>query len=112
MKIPQRPEKFFKKVMLPKLTEGDTVDFTEFLVDWAPERLKAIKAVMRDPTYEALRVEAKSVATSYDAWCIQGMAEQRPTEGVRIMMKIKGPSGKLQQAGSKVFPFFEGSVLP
>ena len=53
MKIPQRPEKFFKKVMLPKLAEGGTVDFTELLVDWAPQRLKAIKAVMRDPTYEA-----------------------------------------------------------
>ena len=30
MKIPQRPEKLFKKVMLPKLAEGGTVDFTEF----------------------------------------------------------------------------------
>ena len=107
MKIPQRPEKFFKKVMRPKLAEGGIVDFTEFLVDWAPERLKAIKAAMRDPTYEALKVEAKSVVTSYDAWCLQGMAEQRPTEGVRIMMKVKGPSGKLQQAGSKVFPFLK-----
>ena len=104
MEIPQRPEKFFKKVMRPKLAEGGIVDFTEFLVDWAPERLKAIKAAMRDPTYEALKVEAKSVVTSYDAWCLQGMAEQRPTEGVRIMMKVKGPSGKVQQAGSKVFP--------
>ena len=80
------------------------MDITGSLVEWAPERLRIIKAAVRDPTYEAIRVEARSVTTSYDDLTIQCLAELRPAEGVRIMMKVTAPDGKMSQAGSLVFP--------
>ena len=48
-KTPQEPEKYFDKVMLPKLEKGDSLDITAHLVAWAPARLKAIKKAMRRP---------------------------------------------------------------
>ena len=98
--VPQKPEKFFKKVVLPKLEQGGPVDITGYLVEWAPERLKVIKRAMRDPSHEAIRVEAKSVMASYDDLTVQCLAEYRSKEGVRIMMKVKAPNGKVSQAGS------------
>ena len=59
---------------------------------------------MRDPSYEAIRVEAKSVMASYDDLTVQCLAEYRSKDGVRIMMKFKAPNGKVSQAGSHVFP--------
>ena len=106
-KIPQKPEKFFKKVVLPKLEKGNPVDIAGYLAEWAPQRLKVIRSAMRDPTYEAMRVEAKSVMTSYDDSTIQCSAEHRPAEGIRIMMKVRAFNGKLSQAGSHVFPIKE-----
>ena len=58
----------------------------------------------RDPNYEALRVVTKAVTSSHDGLNIQCAAEFRPNEGVRIMMKVNGPKGKVSQAGSHVFP--------
>ena len=82
-KTPQKPEKYFDKVMLPKLVKGDSLDITEHLVEWAPAQLRAIQKAMRGPTYEAIRAEAKSVMTSYEGGTIQCIAEYRAKGGVR-----------------------------
>ena len=100
----QKPEKYFQNIMLPKLQNGDPADINGHLADWAPERLRIIKAAMRNPTYEALRVESKSIKTTYDLWTVMCVAEHRAAEGVRIMLKMKDPYGKVQQTGSYVFP--------
>ena len=59
---------------------------------------------MRDPTYEAIRAEAKSVMTSYEGVTIQCAAEHRAEQGVRIMVKFKAPESNVTQAGSHLFP--------
>jgi len=105
-KIPHKPDKFFKRVVAPKLEAGNPPDITSYLAEWAPPRLRAIKSTMRDPTYEIIRAEARTIGTSYDDLTIQCLAERRQGEGVRIMMKVKAP-GKLCQAGSLVFPVQE-----
>ena len=112
MKIPQKPEKYFMKVMLPKLEAGGPVDITGSLVEWVPHRLKVIKAAMRDPGYETLQAEAKSVMSSYDGLAMQCLAERRARDGIRLMLKVKGPDGKLKQAGSHVFPVLRDGCCP
>ena len=103
-KTPQKPEKYFDKVMLPKLEKGDSLNIAEHLVEWAPARLRAIKKAMRDPTFEAIRAEAKSVMTSYEGGTIWCIAEYRAKEGVRIMMKFSAPEKRVTVAGSHLFP--------
>ena len=76
-KIPHKPEKFFEQVVVPKLEAGNSPDITSYLAEWAPERLKAIKSVMRDPTYDVVRAEARTITTSYDDFTIQSLAEHR-----------------------------------
>ena len=66
---------------------------------------------MREPTYEAIRAEAKSATTSYEGGTIQCLAEHRPKEGIRIMMKFKAPGKSVTQAGSHLFPM-EDSCCP
>ena len=106
-KTPQKPKKYFARVMLPKLEKlekGDSLDITEHLVEWAPARLKAIKKVMRDPTYQAIQAEAKSVMTTYKGGTIWCNAEYRAREGVRLQMKFESPGKEITVAGSLLFP--------
>ncbi len=103
MKIPQKPEKFFKNIMLPKLQAGGSVDMAGSLVEWVPRRLNIIRAARQEPNYETLRAEAKSVMASFDGLTMQGLAERRAEEGIRLMLKVTGPDGKVKQAGSYVF---------
>ena len=101
------PEKYFRKFLLPKLEQNEDVDIFAALAEWAPRRLKSIRESMRDPSFDVLKAEAKAVNSSYDGRTLKGMAEQRSSEGIRLMMKFVGPDGKMLQAGSYLFPMGE-----
>ena len=59
---------------------------------------------MRDPTYEAIKAEAKTVMTSYEGGTIRCHAEYRAKEGVRIQVKFWAPGKNVTVAGSHLFP--------
>ena len=107
-KLPQDPEKFFEKVLLPKLQEGQPLDLVGSLAAWVPVHLKQCP----EATYDALRVRAKTITAAYDSLTIYGLAEQRSTRGVRLMLKVKSPNGRISQAGSHVFPLGESGFCP
>ena len=67
---------------------------------------------MQAPNYDALRVDVKTITAAYDGLSIQGLAEYRAKEGVRLMLKVKSPNGKISQAGSHVFPLRETGCCP
>ena len=67
---------------------------------------------MRAPSCDALRVDVKTITAAYDGLSIQCVAERRPKEGVRRMLKVKSPNGKISQAGSHVFPLGETGCCP
>ena len=107
-KLPQDPEKFFKKVLLPKLQAGQPLDLAESLADWVPVHLTQCT----EATYDALRVDVKTITAAYDSLSIYCVASYRPKEGVRLMLKVKGPDGKLSQGGSYAFPITETGLCP
>ena len=107
-KLPQDPEKFFKKVLLPKLQAGQPLDLAGSLADWVPVHLKRCP----EATYDALRVDVKTITAAYDSLSIYCLASYRPKEGVRLMLKVKGPDGKVSQAGSHAFPLPETGLCP
>ena len=111
-KLPQEPDKFFKKVLLPKLQAGQPLDLAGSLADWVPVRLHGIRAAMRAPNYDALRVDVKTITAAYDGLSIYCLAERRPKAGVRLMLTVKSPYGKISQAGSHVFPLGETGLCP
>ena len=59
---------------------------------------------MRDPTFEVIRAEAKTLTALYDGVTIRCMAEYRAKEGVRIQMKFLVPKKIVTVAGSHAFP--------
>ena len=65
-----------------------------------------------EATYDALRVDVKTITAAYDSLSIYCLAERRPKEGVRLALKVKSPNGKISQAGSHVFPFGETGLCP
>ena len=83
------------------------MDIFAALAEWAPRRLKSIKDSMRDPSFDVLKADAKAVNSSNGGRALKGMAEQRSSEGIRLMMKFVGPDGKMSQAGSYLFPMGE-----
>ena len=107
-KLPQDPEKFFQKVLLPKLHAGQPLDLAESLADWVPVHLTQCT----EATYDALRVDVKTITAAYDGLSIYCLAERRPKEGVRLALKVKSPNGKISQAGSHVFPLGETGLCP
>ena len=107
-KLPQDPDKFFKKVLLPKLQAGQPLDLAGSLADWLPVHLKRCP----EATYDTLKVDVKTITAAYDGLSIQGLAEYRRKEGVRLMLKVKRPNGKISQAGSHVFPLRETGLCP
>ena len=107
-KLPQDPEKLFKKVLLPKLQAGQPLDLAESLADWVPVHLKRCP----EATYDALRVDVKTITAAYDSLSIYCLASYRPKEGVRRMLKVKSPNGNISQAGSHVFPLGETGLCP
>ena len=108
MKIPQDPEQVFEKVLLPKLQAGQPLDLAGSLADWVPVHLKRCP----EATYDALRVDVKTITAAYGGLSIYCLAERRPKEGVRLMLKVKSPNGKISQAGSHVFPLGETGLCP
>ena len=110
--LPQDPEEFFKQVLLPKLQAGQPLDLAGSLADWVPVRLKGIRAAMRAPNYDALRVDVKTITAAYDGLSIYCVPERRPKEGVRRMLNAKRPTGNISQAGSHVFPLGETGLCP
>ena len=106
--LPQDPEKFFQKVLLPKLQAGQPLDLAESLADWAPVHLTQCT----EATYNALRVDVKTITAAYNGVSVYGEASNRPKEGVRLMLKVKGPDGKLYQVGSYKFPAPETGLCP
>ena len=107
-KLPQEPEQFFKQVLLPKLQAGQPLDLTGSLADWVPVHLKRCP----EATYDALRVDVKTITAAYDSLSIYCLAERRPKEGVRLALTVKSPNGKISQAGSHGFPFRETGLCP
>ena len=107
-KLPQEPDKFFKKVLMPKLQAGQPLDLAGSLADWVPVHLKRCP----EATYDALRVDVKTITAAYDSLSIYCLAEHRPKEGVRLMLKVKGPDGKISQGGSYAFPVPETGLCP
>ena len=57
-------------------------------------------------------MDVKTITAAYDGLSIYCVASYRPKEGVRLMLKVKGPDGKLSQAGSHAFPFPETGLCP
>ena len=102
-----KPEKYFNRVMLPKLVREDSLDIMAHLVEWAPARLnaieKAIEEAMLNPTIADIKQEAKSAMTSHEGGTITAKAEHREKEGLRIMMKFRAPNQKEKVAGSHRF---------
>ena len=88
-KLPQDPEQFFKQVLLPKLQAGQPLDLAGSLADWVPVHLKRCP----EATYDALRVDVKTITSAYDGLSINCLAERRPQEGVRLMLNVKSPNG-------------------
>ena len=108
-KLPQAPETYFKKVLLPQLLSGQPNFFLAgSLADWVPGHLKRCP----EASYDALRVDAKTITAAYDGLSIYCVAERRAKEGVRLMLKVKSPNGKISQAGSHVFPLRETGLCP
>ena len=107
-KLPQYPEQFFKKVLLPKLQAGQPLDLAGSLADWVPVHLNRCP----EATYDALRVDVKTITAAYDSLSVYCLAEHRPKEGVRLMLKVKSPNGNISQAGSHVFPLGETGCCP
>ena len=99
-KLPQYPETVFEKVLLPKLQAGQPLDLPGSLAEWVPVHLKRCP----EATYDALKAECKTITAAYDSLSIYGLAEHRPKEAVRLMLKVKGPNGKVCQAGSHASP--------
>ena len=106
--LPQDPDKFVKKVLLPKLQAGQPLDLAGSLADWVPVHLKRCP----EATYDALRVDVKTSTAAYDSLSIYCLAQHRPKEGVRLMLKVKGPDGKISQGGSYAFPVPETGLCP
>ena len=107
-KLPQDPDKFFKQIMRPKLQAGEPLDLAESLADWVPVHLTQCT----EATYDALREDVKTIFAAYDSLSIYCLASYRPKEGVRLMLKVKGPDGKISQAGSHAFPLPETGLCP
>ena len=99
---------FFKKVLLPKLQAGQPLDLAGSLADWVPVHLKRCP----EATYDALRVDVKTITAAYDGLSVQGLDEYRHKEGARLMLKVKSPNGNISQAGSHVFPLGETGLCP
>ena len=78
------------------------------MAEWVPVHEKRCP----EATYDALKVEAKTITADYDSLSIYCMAERRPQEGVRLMLKVKSPDSKICQAGSHVFPVSEKGLCP
>ena len=106
--LPQDPEKVFEQVLLPKLQAGQPLDLPGSLAEWVPVHLKRCP----EATYDALKADCKTIAAAYDSLSIYGEASNRPKEGVRLMLKVKGPDGKLSQVGSYKFPVPETGLCP
>ena len=111
-KLPQDPHKFFKKVLQPTLQAGRPLDLSGSLADWVQVRMKGIRAGKQAPNYDDLRVDVKTITAAYDDLSIQCVAEHRPKHGVRLMLKVKSPNGKISQAGSHGFPLRETGCCP
>ena len=67
-----------------------------------------------EATYDALKVAVKTCSFAYDSLSIYCVASYRAKEGVRLMLKVKGPDGAFLQAGSHAFPLAdpETSLCP
>ena len=65
-----------------------------------------------EATYDALRVDVKTITAAYDSLSIYCLASFRPKEGARLMLKVKSPDGKVSQAGSHAFPLGETGLCP
>ena len=102
------PDTVFEKVLLPKLQAGQPLDLPGSLAEWVPVHLKRCP----EATYDALKAECKTITAAYDSLSIYGLAEHRPKEGVRLMLKVKGPNSKVCQAGSHAFPLGETGLCP
>ena len=107
-KLPHEPDKFFNKVLLPKLQAGQPLDLTGSLADWVPVHLKRCP----EATYDALRVDVKTITAAYDSLSIYCVAEHRPKKGVTLALKVNSPDGNISQAGSHVFPLGEAGLCP
>ena len=94
--------------MLPKLQAGQPLDLPGSLAEWVPVHLKRCP----EATYDALKAECKTITAAYDSLSIYGLAEHRPKEGARLMLKVKGPNSKVCQAGSHAFPLGETGLCP
>ena len=81
------PDRVFEKVLLPKLQAGQPLDLPGSLAEWVPVYLQRCP----EATYDALKAERKTITAAYDSLSIYGLAEHRPKEGVRLMMKVKAP---------------------
>ena len=111
-KLPEDPHNFFEKVLLPKLQVGRPLDLSGSLADWVQVRTEGIRAGMQAPNYDDLRVDVKTITAAYDSLSIYCVASYRPKEGVRLMLKVKGPDGNISQAVSHAFPLPETGLCP
>ena len=102
------PDTVFEKVLLPKLQAGQPLDLPGSLAEWVPVHLKRCP----EATCDALKAECQTITAAYDSLSIYGWAEHRPKEGVRLMLKVKGPNSKVCQAGSHAFPLGEAGLCP
>ena len=103
--VPLKASKLFKKAVHPKLDNAEALGMSNYIADWAPERLKIIKQSFHDTTYEALRAEARDISVSYNGLNLQALVELRTKENcIRVMLKVSTPlDGKVCQAGSYAF---------
>ena len=103
--FPQSPVAYFEQIIQPKLGPSASLDkVKDSLMEWVPERWVIVKKDLPFPTYDDLRVMAPIGEVQYGNTLLHSLAESRPKEGVRLMLKRKDSgSGKVTQMGSMVF---------
>ena len=80
-------------------------------MEWIPQAYPDKDKDLLFPTYDDLRAMAPIVEVQYGNTLLYGLAESRPKEGMRLMLKLKDlKSGKTTQMGSMVFKFRNSDV--
>ena len=103
--IPESPEAYFNQIVKPKLLNSP-VNMHDYLLQWGPVRWSTLRGGAF-PNYDNLRVHARLIGVTYGTGgttVLHGLAESRPKEGVRVMLKRTDlKSQKTNQMGSMVF---------
>ena len=103
--FPPSPVAYFEQIIKPKLGPSASPDkIKDSLMEWISLAYPDKDKDLLFPTYDDLRAMAPMAEVKYGNTLLYGLAESRPKEGMRLMLKLKDlKSGKTNQMGSMVF---------